>query len=144
MPPQRTVRVLLVEDHPADITLTRKAFARISTPNQLDVVFDGVEAMRFLRRQGRYVNAERPDLVLLDLNMPRMDGREVLEQMGLDPTLRRIPVVVLTTSASPNDVEAAYKRCANSYLTKPVGFDQFLRLIEDLERYWFNTAHLPP
>jgi CheY-like chemotaxis protein len=139
----RPVRVLLVEDHPADITLTRKAFARLGTPNQLDVVLDGYEAMRFLRREGKYTGVERPDLVLLDLNMPRMDGREVLKELDADPSLRGLPVIILTTSASPTDVAAAYQLCANSYHVKPVSFDDFLQLVEVIESYWFKTALFP-
>jgi two-component system response regulator len=139
----RPVRVLLVEDHPADIALTRKAFSRLNTANHLDVVLDGIEAMKFLRRQGRYTKAEVPDLILLDLNMPRMGGREVLREISKEGLHKHIPVVVLTTSDSPGDVLDVYSLCANSYLVKPVGFDDFMRLVEDLERYWFNTALIP-
>jgi len=137
------VRVLLVEDHPADIVLTRKAFSRLTTPVQLDVVLDGFEAMRFLRQQGRYQNTVRPHLILLDLNMPRMDGREVLKAVGADPALKTIPIIVLTTSSAASDVAMAYTLCANSYLAKPVGFEDFLGVIASIERYWFHTALIP-
>ncbi len=143
MASSRPVRILLVEDHPADIALARKAFMRIATPNHLDVVLDGVEAMRFLRREGRHTSAQRPDLIFLDLNMPRKDGREVLHEIDADPTLRAIPVIILTTSSSDEDVLTAYSLCANSYLTKPVTFDDFFKLILVVESYWLRTALLP-
>lgn len=143
MPTGRPVRILLVEDHPADVALARKAFARIATPVQLHVVLDGLEAMQFLHRTGRHANAERPDLVFLDLNMPRMDGREVLREVDADLTLRSIPVIVLTTSAADVDVNMAYSLCANSYLTKPVTFDEFLKLVQLIELYWLQTALIP-
>lgn len=139
----RPVRVLLVEDHPADIDLTRKAFSALGTPNVLWVVLDGVEAMQFLRKEGRFDKAETPDLVLLDLNMPRKDGREVLREMRADAALSTIPVVVLTTSAAQNDVDEAYRLGANSYIVKPVAFAQFTAVISVLEAYWFNTSVLP-
>lgn len=143
MPASRPIRILLVEDHPADIALARKAFAKIATPTQLDVVLDGLEALRFLRREGRHTGAMRPDLVFLDLNMPRMDGREVLREIDADPQLRTIPVVVLTTSSADEDVNTAYNLCASSYLTKPVTFDAFLKMVLVIEAYWLRTALLP-
>lgn len=143
MPLGRLFRILLVEDHPADITLARKAFAKIATPVQLDVVLDGVEAMRFLRKEGRHTSAMRPDLIFLDLNMPRKDGREVLQEIDSSPEFKTIPVIVLTTSAADDDVAAAYALCANSYLTKPVTFDAFLKLVLIIEAYWLRTAVLP-
>jgi CheY-like chemotaxis protein len=141
--PASPVQVLLVEDHPADIALTRKAFGRLSLSADLHVVFDGREAMSFLRQQGRYNSAPRPDLVLLDLNMPRMGGIEVLREIAKEPSLRTIPVVVLTTSAAPLDVQRAYQSCANSYVVKPVKFSDFLILIETIMVYWFQIAILP-
>lgn len=139
----RPVRVLLIEDHPADIDLTRKAFAGLKTPNTLCVVLDGVEAMQFLRKEGRFATVERPDLVLLDLNMPRKDGREVLREMRGDPILQLIPTVVLTTSAAKHDVEESYRLGASSYIVKPVAFTQFTAIIRILEAYWFHTSVLP-
>jgi len=143
MSEQRPLRVLLVEDHPADVALTRKAFARIATANALDVVPDGIEAMRFLRRQGPYTTAERPDIILLDLNMPRMTGCEVLEEIRQDDGLKAIPVIVLTTSGAVQDVREAYELGANAYLTKPVGFDAFLNVVEAVEAFWFGLTLLP-
>lgn len=141
--PSQPIRVLLIEDHPADIQLTRKAFGRLATPNVLDVVFDGIEAMRFLRREGRYTQAIRPDIILLDLHMPRADGREVLREIDADPTLHSIPVIVFTTSAALTDVRDAYTLRANSYLPKPTGKAEFMALVELIEKYWFLAAALP-
>jgi CheY-like chemotaxis protein len=143
MPTSPTVRILLIEDHPADIALTRKAFERLATPVQLEVVLDGFEAMQFLRQEGRYTAALRPNLILLDLNMPRMDGREVLRAISTEPTLKTIPVIVLTTSSAAIDVETAYQLCANSYLAKPVSFEDFLAIIAAIETYWLKTALIP-
>lgn len=143
MPTGRPVRILLVEDHPADVALARKAFAKLTTPVQLNVVLDGLEAMQFLRQVGRHSRAERPDIVFLDLNMPRMDGREVLREVDADPHLRPIPIIVLTTSSADADVNTAYSLCANSYLTKPVTFEEFLKLVQIIELYWLQTALIP-
>ena len=139
----RPYRVLLVEDHPADVALTRRAFRKISTPTDLYVVFDGMEAMSFLQNRGRYEAAPRPDLVLLDLNMPRMSGFEVLEAVGQDPNLRTIPFVILTTSGAEGDIRGSYGRCANSYLVKPVAYDQFQDLVQLIEEYWLKTSKIP-
>lgn len=137
-----SVQVLLVEDHPADIALTRKAFERLSISADLHVVLDGREAMAFLRKQGRYASAPRPALVLLDMNMPRMGGLDVLREVDQDDSLRCIPFVVLTTSSAPLDVMRAYQTCANSYVVKPVKFSDFLSLIEAIMNYWFRVAIL--
>lgn len=139
----RIRQVLLVEDHPGDITLARRAFARLATPNALTVVLDGVEAMAFLRRQGKHRNAPRPDLILLDLNMPRKDGRQVLREIDADPGLRAIPVIVLTTSGAPRDVQEAYDLGANGYVPKPPSFVEFEAVISSIEQFWFGTALLP-
>jgi CheY-like chemotaxis protein len=139
-----TVHILLVEDHPADIALTRKAFGRVSTPNRLHVVLDGRECMAFLQKTGRYPDAPRPDLILLDLNMPRMGGLEVLEAIDKSPDLWTIPVTILTTSAFPPDVQKAYALRVNSYVVKPVKYSDFLSLIQSLESYWFRVSELPP
>lgn len=137
------VHILLAEDSPADQRLTRLALAEARQPNEVHVVGDGVEALAFLRRQGPYAAAPRPDLVLLDLNMPRMGGREVLEVLKQDPDLRRIPVVVLTTSASPDDVAQIYALHGNSYVRKPVDLDEFLRVMRTIEDFWLQTVELP-
>lgn len=136
-------QVLLVEDHPADIALTRKAFGRITTPNNLHVALNGWEAMHFLRKEGRFREAPRPDIILLDLNMPRMNGKEVLVEIEKVPLLRCIPVIILTTSSAPVDVNSSYTLCANSYLVKPVKYADFLEMVKVIERYWFQTALIP-
>jgi CheY-like chemotaxis protein len=138
-----TIQILLVEDHPADVTLTRKAFSQLATPNHVHVVIDGKEAMLFLRQKGRYAKAPRPDLILLDLNMPRMSGTEVLEAIDQEESLRAIPILILTTSSAPDDVYQAYLLRANSYLVKPVKFADFQDLIGHVETFWFRAAILP-
>jgi two-component system response regulator len=135
--------VLLVEDHRADIELTKKAFATSQVPVDLRVVYDGVEAMQFLQQGGRYTDAPRPTLVLLDLNMPRKDGRDVLQEIRSDPNLDSLVVLVLTTSSAARDINESYKLGANAYLSKPVGFAEFSRLINKIITFWLITAHLP-
>jgi len=139
----RPIRVLLVEDNPADVRLTEEAFKEGRVMNDLSVVSDGMEAMEFLRREGKYAHAPRPDLVLLDLNLPRKNGREVLEEIKSDPELRRIPVMVLTTSKAEQDLHNAYNLHANCYVTKPVDLDQFLNVVRSIEHFWFNIVTLP-
>lgn len=137
------VQILLVEDNPGDVLLTREALAEAKVANDLNVVRDGEDAMRFLRRQGDHVDAPRPDLVLLDLNLPRKDGREVLEEIKLDPELRRIPVIVLTTSAAEQDILQTYDLYANSYVTKPLDVDEFLAAVRSIEGFWLEVVRLP-
>ena len=132
----RSVEILLVEDNPDDIDLTIEAFKESSSSSHLHVVEDGVEALEFLRRRGAHEAAPRPDLILLDLNLPRKSGYEVLQEIKTDPQLRQIPVVVLTTSEAEVDRARAYDANANSFLVKPLDFDQFRRMIENLELYW--------
>ena len=127
-PSARVIDVLLVEDDPGDVLMTREAFEEHKLHNRLDVVTDGVEAMAYLRREGEYADAPRPDLVLLDLNLPRRDGREVLAEIKADPDLRHIPVVVLTTSKAEEDILRSYELHANAYVTKPVDFDRFIEV----------------
>ncbi len=138
------IQVLLVEDNPGDAHLTRIALQDGKMQIQLSIVEDGVEAMAFLRRQGKYANAAHPDLILLDLNLPKKDGREVLSEIKADEALRRIPVVVLTTSQAEEDILQAYDLSANCYITKPVGFDQFVRIVQSIEDFWFTIVKLPP
>lgn len=138
------VQLLLVEDSPGDVELTREALEEAKVANTLHVVSDGVEAMEFLRRQGRFAGAVRPDLVLLDLNLPRKDGRQVLAEIKEDPDLRRIPVVVLTTSQAEKDVLAAYELHANAYIVKPVDLQQFLQVVRSVEGFWLAVVKLPP
>ena len=138
------IQILLVEDNPADIELTRQAFSEARVANQLHVVQDGEAAIRFLRRQGAYDRAPRPDVVLLDLNLPKKDGREVLAEVKRDPDLRTIPVVVLTTSAGEEDILGAYQDHANSYVRKPVRFEDFIKAVREIDDYWLGIVALPP
>lgn len=141
--PDKTVEVLLAEDNPGDVMLTKKALERGKLANNLHVVTDGVEALTFLRQEGEYADEPRPDLVLLDLNMPRKDGQEVLEELQDDPELRKIPVVVLTSSESEEDIARSYELNANAYLTKPVDFDGFVEIVDRMENFWFKVVKLP-
>jgi CheY-like chemotaxis protein len=138
------IEVLLVEDNPGDVRLTREALKEGKVHNHLSVAADGVEALAFLRRQGRYADAPRPDLILLDLNLPKKDGREVLEEIKSDPALRTIPVVILTTSEAERDIARAYDLHANCYITKPVDLDQFITVVKSIEDFWFTIVKLPP
>jgi CheY-like chemotaxis protein len=138
------IDILLVDDDQGDVMLTTKALRQGKLANEIHVARDGVEAMEFLLRRGEYRNAPRPDLIFLDLNMPRKDGREVLEEIKLNEQLRTIPVVVLTTSDADRDVIRSYHLHANCYVTKPVGIEQFLEVIHDIHGYWFSIVKLPP
>jgi two-component system, chemotaxis family, response regulator Rcp1 len=140
----RPIEVLLVEDNPGDVRLTREALKDGKVSNNLSVAKDGVEALRFLRREGEYAGAPRPDVVLLDLNLPRKDGREVLQEMKQDRSLRTIPVVVLTSSDAERDIVGAYELQANCYITKPVDLDQFITAVKSIEDFWFSIVKLPP
>ncbi len=141
--PPDVVEILLVEDSPADARLTQEAFKDGKVRNNLAVVSDGLQAMAYLRREGRFADAPRPDLVLLDLNLPKMDGREVLKQMKTDPGLMTIPVVILTTSPADADVLAAYEYHANCYIQKPVDLTRFLAVIAAIETFWLTVVKLP-
>lgn len=138
------IEILLAEDNPGDVKLTEKALEQGKILNNLHVVTDGVEAMEFLRQEGEYADEPRPDLILLDLNMPRMDGQEVMEEMDGDPELRRIPVVVLTSSAAEEDIVKSYELTANAYLTKPVDFEGFSDIVSRIEDFWFSVVKMPP
>ena len=140
----RPVEILLVEDNPGDVGLTRETLKDSKLLNHMSVVGDGVEAMAFLRREGKYVHAIRPDLILLDLNLPKKDGREVLAEIKTDEQLRRIPVVVLTTSSAEQDILKTYDLHANCYITKPVNLDQFSAVVKAIEEFWFSIVKLPP
>jgi CheY-like chemotaxis protein len=137
------IQILLVEDNPGDVRLTREAFKEGKLWNDMHVVEDGEAAMAFVRRQEPYASAHRPDIILLDLNLPKMDGREVLGLLKADPDLKRIPVVILTTSQSEEDVLRSYNLNANCYITKPVDFDQFLRVVRAIESFWLTVVTLP-
>ena len=140
----RPVEILLVEDNPGDERLTREALKEGKVYNNLHWVKDGVEAMAFLRRQGNHRNAPRPDIVLLDLNLPRKDGREVLEEIKTDDDLKRIPVVVLTTSKAEEDVLRTYNLHANCYVTKPVDLEKFIVVVKSIDVFWLTIVTLPP
>jgi chemotaxis family two-component system response regulator Rcp1 len=140
---EKVLHVLLVEDSPGDIRLTREAFLAANTNIKLSVVTDGVEAMAFLRREGAYIGAIRPDLILLDLNMPRMGGSEVLTRLKADDNLKTIPIVILTTSDSEGDIVKSYQLSANCYLCKPVELDHFERLIQSINDFWLGQVKLP-
>ncbi|MGW0519708.1 response regulator [Crossiella sp. NPDC003009] len=139
----RPIEVLLVEDDPGDVLMTTEAFEENKVGNRLHVVSDGVEAMAFLRREGKYADAPRPDLVLLDLNLPKMDGREVLTEIKGDEKLRRIPVVILTTSEAEEDVLRSYQLHANAYVTKPVDFEQFVKVVRQVDDFFLTVVRLP-
>jgi len=141
---ERPIEVLLVEDDPGDVMMTREAFQDYKLHNQLHVVSDGAEAMAFLRQEGEYAGRPRPDLVLLDLNLPRMDGRQVLEAIKSDPELASIPVVVLTTSENEDDVLRSYSLHANAYVTKPVDLDQFMEAVRQIDEFFVQVVRLPP
>lgn len=139
----KVIDVLLVEDDPGDVLMTREAFEDNKVVNRLQVVSDGVSALTFLRKEGEFADAPTPDLVLLDLNLPRMDGREVLEAMKSDEKLRSIPVVVLTTSEAEEDVVRSYSLHANAYVTKPVDFDRFIEVVRQIDEFFVEVVRLP-
>ena len=141
--PRRAIEILLVEDNPGDARLTREAFADAIVSNNLSVVGDGEQAMAFLRRQGSYADAPRPDLILLDLNLPRKSGREVLADVKTDPDLLSIPIVVMTTSEAEGDILNSYYHHANAYVTKPVDLDRFIDVVSKIEGFWLTVAKLP-
>ena len=141
---RKLVEILLVEDNPGDIRLTQEAIKETKILNNLSVVMDGVEAMAYLRREGEYSEAARPDLVLLDLNLPKKDGREVLEEIKQDPSLRQIPVVVLTVSQAEQDILKSYDLHANCFISKPINLDQFVEVVKAIEDFWLTIVKLPP
>ena len=139
----RLIEVLMVEDNPDDVFLTKESLKETKLHVNLSVVQDGVEAMAFLRQEGEYAAAPRPDLILLDLNMPKKDGREVLAEIKADDDLKIIPVVILTTSQAEEDIFRAYELHANCYVTKPVDLDQFIRVVQSIEDFWLTIVRLP-
>jgi chemotaxis family two-component system response regulator Rcp1 len=137
------IEVLLVEDSPGDVRLTREAFKDAKVHINLHVASDGARAMAFLNREGKHANAPRPDLVLLDLNLPKKDGREVLQEIKESSTLKSIPVVILTTSSSEGDILKSYQLHANCYITKPVGLEGFLTVVKSIDNFWLSVVKLP-
>jgi chemotaxis family two-component system response regulator Rcp1 len=139
----RPIEILLAEDNPGDVRLTQEAFKEGRILNQLHVVSDGMEALAFLRQEGEYKESPRPDLILLDLNMPRMNGRELLGVIKQDESLRRIPVVILTTSDAEEDIARSYDMHANCYVSKPVDFDRFIQVVQSIQDFWLAVVTLP-
>ncbi|HMQ48104.1 MAG TPA: response regulator [Saprospiraceae bacterium] len=139
----RPFNILLIEDNPGDIRLTQEAFKEGSTKVNLEVVTDGVEALRYLRKESNYMDKQSPDLILLDLNLPKKDGREILEEIKNDQSLRKIPIVVLTTSNAGKDILNSYDLHANCYIKKPHDFDKFFDIIHKIEEFWLSTTILP-
>jgi CheY-like chemotaxis protein len=137
------IEILLVEDSAGDVRLTKEALRDAKVQNNLHVASDGLEAIAFLFRQGKHANAPRPDLILLDLNLPKKSGQEVLEEIKLDPSLKSIPVVMLTTSAAEEDILRSYQLYANCYITKPVDLDQFLKVVKTIDNFWLAIVKLP-
>jgi CheY-like chemotaxis protein len=140
---EKPIEILLVEDNAADVRLTQEALKEGKVRNNLHVARDGMEALEFLRRQGKFNDATRPDLILLDLNLPRRDGREVLADIKSDPDLKMIPVVVLTTSSAEADILRSYKLHANCYITKPVDLEQFVNVVKSIDDFWLTVVRLP-
>jgi two-component system, chemotaxis family, response regulator Rcp1 len=138
------IDILLVEDNPGDVLLIREALKEGRLRHELHVAADGIVAMEFLRRRNKHSQAPRPDFILLDLNLPRKNGREVLTEIKSDPRLHTIPIIVLTSSAAEDDILSAYELHANSYITKPVNFEQFIDIITAIEEFWFEIVKLPP
>jgi CheY-like chemotaxis protein len=138
------VEILLVEDNPGDVRLTEEALKESKVLNNLYVATDGVDAMDFLHCEGKYSDAPHPDLILLDLNLPKKDGREILEEIKADDKLKRIPVVVLTTSKAEEDILRMYDQHANCYITKPIDFEQFIEVVQSIENFWLTIVKLPP
>jgi len=140
----KPIEILMVDDNLSDIRLTHEAFKDSKLRNNVHEVYDGTEAMAFLRKEGKYALAPRPDIILLDLNMPKKDGHEVLEEIKSDPDLKSIPVVILTVSQAEEDILKSYDLYANCYITKPVDLDQFIKVVKSLENFWFTIVKLPP
>ena len=137
------IKILLVEDNPGDVRLTLEAFKEGKVNNEINVVTDGVEALTYLRKEGQYADVQLPDVILLDLNLPKKDGYEVLAEIKQDPDLKRIPIVILTTSEAERDILQTYYMHANCYITKPVDLDQFITVVKSIETFWLNVVKLP-
>ena len=144
MSDRSSIEILLVDDDPLDVRLTTEQLAQSKVRNRVNSVGDGREALAYLRREGEYADASRPDVILLDLNMPIMTGHEFLEELKKDPSLRAIPVVVVTTSDEDEDIARSYDLQANAYVTKPIGLDQLARVVRAIEDFWFDVVRLPP
>ena len=143
MMPTEPIKILLVEDQPADVRLTEEVLKQGKVANELYVAEDGEKAMKFLRQEGEYDGSPRPDLVILDLNLPRMDGKEVLQAIKGDPAFLKIPVLILTTSAAEQDILDAYRHHVNAYITKPIDLDEFVRVVSSIDQFWLSIVRLP-
>ena len=143
LPPALPIQILLVEDSPGDVRLTQEVLRNARIANDLHVVGDGEEAMAFLRREGEHADRPRPDLVLLDLNLPRKDGREVLSEINADEELKSVPVIVLTTSEAEQDILRSYHLAANAYITKPIDLNEFIAVVRSIETFWLSIVRLP-
>jgi chemotaxis family two-component system response regulator Rcp1 len=143
MESQKTAQILLVEDNPADVLLMREAFTSSTIVDQINVVVDGEEALDYLKKKNQFTDAKTPDLILLDLNLPKIDGREVLIEVNKDSKLRRIPVIVLSSSKDENDILESYDNSANCYIVKPIELEKFVTIVETIESFWFGFAALP-
>ncbi len=139
----RVINILMIEDNPGDVRLTKEALKGFKLANTISVTRDGVEGMQFLRREGEFADAPRPNLILLDLNLPKKNGIKVLEEIKTDPKLKQIPVLVLTSSSAEKDVSEAYSKHANCYITKPISFDEFIKVVSTIKDFWFSLATLP-
>jgi chemotaxis family two-component system response regulator Rcp1 len=139
----QSIEILLVEDNPGDVDLTKEALESAKVRNRLNIVDDGAKAIDFLFKRGEYANAPRPDIILLDLNLPKKDGRQVLEEIKADPQLADIPIVILTTSQAEEDILRSYQLHANCYITKPVDFKQFMLVVKSIEDFWLTVVKLP-
>jgi len=144
MIPGQPIEILLAEDNPGDVELTRESFEEAKVANNLHVTEDGAKALSFLKKQGDYADKPRPDVILLDLNLPKVTGHEILEFIKEDDSLKRIPVVILTSSEAEEDIVKSYNLHANSYITKPVDLDKFLKVVKTVEDFWLHVVRLPP
>lgn len=140
----KAINILLVEDSPSDIKMTKFAFQESKIANNLDIVTDGEQALDFLFKRGAYTDAKRPDIIFLDLNLPKIDGREVLQKIKKKPSLKLIPVVILTNSGAPEDIVKSYDLNVNCYVRKPVGMEEFIEVVKSIDRFWFSVVSLPP
>jgi CheY-like chemotaxis protein len=140
----RPIEILLIEDNSGDNKLTTEVFMRAAVPNNIYVVTNGMDAMNFLKQEGGFQESVRPNIIFLDLNIPKKDGREILKEIKADPELKYIPIIVLTTSESEQDIKNTYEHYANAYITKPIDMDEFIKVIKSIEEYWLRTVELPP
>lgn len=140
----RPIEILLIEDNSGDNKLTTEVFMRAAVPNKIHMVTNGVDAMNFLKQEGGFQESVRPNIIFLDLNIPKKDGREILKEIKADPELKYIPIIVLTTSESEQDIKNTYEHYANAYITKPIDMDEFIKVIKSIEEYWLRTVELPP